>query len=270
MEPRKSQGKLRLVLQPTIIRIYKVAGIVALGAILIGLLSFLIINVFYFFNHTWVRPVVITPTHQKVIDASTTLADARLRASQFETERLEVNAELAQIDRVVATVDAYLVELGPLAVADAKAGIKTAEAGILRRHIDEARLQREEAIGRRISLQQRSQHMALRINEQGRLVDQLAASPYLRAMDRKVVLVFIPYSNLPNVKVDTKLYGCAWGLTLCSRVGRIISLLDGEVQELHPHDESIQRGVMAEIELSKPAAGGEKVLFAGGKPLWLF
>lgn len=268
MEPRKSQGKLRLVLQPTIIRIYKVAGIVALGAILIGLLSFLIINVFYFFNHTWVRPVVITPTHQKVIDASTTLADARLRASQFETERLEVNAELAQIDRVVASVDGYLAELGPL--NDPKAGIKSVDAALLRRQIDEAKLEREEAIGRRAALQQRAQHMALRINEQGRLVDQLAASPYLRAMDRKVVLIFIPYSNLPNVKVDTKLYGCSWGLTLCSRVGRIISLLDGEVQELHPHDESIQRGVMAEIELSKPTAGGDKVLFAGGKPLWLF
>lgn len=268
METRKSQGKFRLVLQPTLIKIYKVAGIVALGAILVGLLSFLIINVFYFFNHTWVRPVVITPTHQKVIDASTTLADARLRASQFETERLEVNAELAQIDRVVATVDKFLTELGPLAESDGK-GIKTIDVALLRRQIDEAKLEREEAIGRRGSLQQRAQHMALRINEQGQLVEQLAASPYLRAVGRKVVLVFIPYGNLPNVKVGTKLYGCSWGLTLCSRVGRIISLLDGEVQEMHPHDETVQRGVMAEIELSKPNAGGEKVLFAGGKPLWL-
>lgn len=270
MEQRKTQGKLRLVLQPTIIRIYKVAGIVALGAILLGLLSFLVINVFYFFNHTWVRPVVITPTHQKVIDASTTLADARLRASQFETERLEVNAELAQIDRVVVSADKYLGELGPLLTEAESKSIKTAELAILRRQIDEVQLQREEAIGRRAALQQRAQHMALRINEQGRLVEQLAASPYLRAVERRVVLVFIPYSNLPNVKVDTKLYGCSWGVALCSRVGRIISLLDGEAQELHPHDESIQRGVMAEIELSKPTAGGDKVLFAGGKPLWLF
>ncbi|NJM91017.1 MAG: hypothetical protein HC863_01740 [Myxococcales bacterium] len=111
--------------------------------------------------------------------------------------------------------------------------------------------------------------MVLRISEQEQLVERLASSPYLRAVERKVVIVFIPYSNLPNVKVDTKLYGCAWGLALCSRVGRVISLLDGEVQELHPHDESVQRGVMAEIELSKAAAGGDKVLFAGGKPLWL-
>ena len=108
------QGKLRLVIQPTIIRIYKAAGIVALGAILIGLASFLIINVFYFFNHTWVRPVVLSPTHQKVIDASTTLADARLRSSQFETERLEIDAELAQVDRLEASHQKLLAELEPL------------------------------------------------------------------------------------------------------------------------------------------------------------
>jgi hypothetical protein len=269
VEARKSQGKLRLVIQPTIIRIYKAAGIIALGAILVGLLSFLVVNVFYFFNHTWVRPVVLSPTHQKVIDASTSLADARLRASQFETERLEVAAELAQIDRVVASVDRYLADLGPMAEPDPK-GIKTAEAAMLRRQIDQARLDREAAMGRRDSLQQRSKHMALRISEQEQLVDRLASSPYLRAVERKVVIVFIPYTNLTNVKVGTKLYGCAWGLALCSRVGRVVSLLDGEVQELHPHDESVQRGVMAEIELSKSSAGGDKVLFAGGKPLWLF
>lgn len=269
VEVHKSQGKLRLVIQPTIIRIYKVAGILALGAILIGLFSFVVVNVFYFFNHTWVRPVVLSPTHQKVIDASTSLADARLRASQFETERLEVAAEIAQIDRVVAIVDKFLIDVSALPGSDAKTPLKSVEAGLLRRQIDEATLEREHAIGRRESLQQRSKHMVLRISEQEQLVERLASSPYLRAVERKVVIVFIPYTNLPNIQVGTKLYGCSWGLALCSRVGRVISILEGEVQELHPHDESVQRGVMAEIALSKDTAGGDKVLFAGGKPLWL-
>jgi hypothetical protein len=257
-----------LVIQPTIIRIYKAAGLVALGAILLGLLSFLIVNVFYFFNHTWVRPVVLSPTHQKVIDASTSLADARLRSSQFETERLEVAAELAHIDLVVSTTDKFLAEVAPLVEGEGKA-IKTTDAGLLRRQLDLARLEQAKAVGRRESLQQRSKHMALRITEQEQLVERLASSPYLRAVERKVVIVFIPYTNAGNVKVGTRLYGCRWGLALCSRVGRVISVLDGEVQELHPHDESVQRGVMAEIELSNAAAGGDKVLFAGGKPLWL-
>ncbi|HEY1546435.1 MAG TPA: hypothetical protein VGG28_01375, partial [Kofleriaceae bacterium] len=61
------------------------AGLFALIAILIGLLGFLVVNVFYFFDHSWVRPVVLSPTHQKVVEASTLLEDARLRASQLDT-----------------------------------------------------------------------------------------------------------------------------------------------------------------------------------------
>ena len=51
--------------------------------------------------------------------------------------------------------------------------------------------------------------------------------------------------------------------------GRITAILDGEVTDIHPHDESVQRGVMVEINVSDSAAS-DKVLFAGGKPLWLF
>jgi len=74
MEARKTP-KFWLAVQPTIIRLYKAAGLVALTAILIGLLGFLIVNIFYFFDHTWVRPVVLSPTHQKVVEASNQLND---------------------------------------------------------------------------------------------------------------------------------------------------------------------------------------------------
>src|SRR5579872_3402378 len=90
-----------IAIQPTIIRLYKVAGLVALTAILIGLVSFLTVNIFYFFDHTWVRPVVLSPTHQKVVEASTALADANLRDSQPDTEKLEIDAQLQEIDRTV-------------------------------------------------------------------------------------------------------------------------------------------------------------------------
>ena len=73
-----------------------------------------------------------------------------------------------------------------------------------------------------------------------------------------------------HIKVGTKLYGCSWGLVVCSRVGTIKATIDGEIQDIHPHDQSVQRGVMVEIQLSTPSAEGNTVLFAGGKPLWLF
>src|SRR5262250_3271101 len=100
MEARKTP-RFWVAVQPSIIRLYKVAGLVALTAILIGLLGFLVVNIFYFFDNSWVRPVVLDQRHQKVIEAQGQLADARLRASQLETEKLEIEAQLAEIKRAV-------------------------------------------------------------------------------------------------------------------------------------------------------------------------
>lgn len=269
MEPRKEDAKprFRLALQPVIVKIYKAVGVIALMAILVGLLSFLIVNIFYFFDHTWVRPVVLSPTHQRVIDASTQLADAKLRASQYKTEKLEIEAGLAEVDRVVASADKYIAETAPLVAATP---IKTSDAALLRRQIDQVILDRQRAEGQRPTLKERQSHIVLRIKEQEQFVNRLASSPYLRAAERKLVIAFVPYQNLKNVKMGTPLYGCSWGLVLCSRVGKIMGVIDGEVTDKHPHDESAQRGLMVEVQLSKPSAEEDRVLFAGSKPLWLF
>lgn len=263
MEARKTP-RFWVAVQPSIIRLYKIAGLVALTAILVGLLGFLVVNVFYFFDNSWVRPVVLSPTHQKVVEASGQLADARLRASQLATEKLEIEAQLAEIDRAVALDDKFLAEIGALADAP-----KTAEQWLLRREVDRAKLDRENQQGRRAPLQARLESLALRIKEQEQVVHRLEQSPYLRAVNGKVVLAFVPYTNLRHIKPGTKLYGCSWGLVMCSRVGKIKATIDGEVQDIHPHDQSVQRGIMVEIELTTPSAEGNSVLFAGGKPLWL-
>ena len=264
MEARKTP-RFWVAVQPSIIRLYKVAGLVALTAILVGLLGFLIVNVFYFFDNSWVRPVVLSPTHQKVVEASGQLADARLRASQLDTEKIEIEAQLAETERAVAVADKFLAEVGTFADAP-----KSAEQWLVRREVDRSKLDKANQLGRRAPLQSRLESLGLRIKEQEQVVHRLEQSPYLRAVNGKVVLAFVPYQNLKHIKVGTKLYGCSWGLVMCSRVGKIKATIDGEVQDIHPHDQSVQRGVMVEIELSTPSAEGNQVLFAGGKPLWLF
>src|SRR5215475_15795820 len=99
MQPRSSRPRFWIALQPSIVRVYKIAGLVALTAILVGLIGFLIVNIFYFFDHSWVRPVVLSPTHHRVVEASTQLADAKLRAAQLATEKLEIEGELAELER---------------------------------------------------------------------------------------------------------------------------------------------------------------------------
>ncbi|MDX2090498.1 MAG: hypothetical protein SFX73_21750 [Kofleriaceae bacterium] len=262
--PARPRTKFWVAIQPSIVKVYKVAGLVALTAILVGLIGFLVLNIFYFFDNTWVRPVVLSPTHQKVVEASTQLADAKLRLSTVETERVEIDAQLAEIERAVLVDEKFLTEVGSTVEKPA-----TPEQWLLRREVDRVKLDKDNAIGRRAPLHQRLESLKLRKAEQETVVKRIEASPYLRAINNKIVLAFVPYSNLRNVKLGTKLYGCAWGLVACSTVGKVTAVLDGEVTDIHPHDESVQRGIMVEIDVSSSAAG-EKVLFAGGKPLWLF
>src|SRR5882762_11768680 len=115
MQPRSTRPRFWIALQPSIVRIYKMAGLVALTAILVGLVGFLIINIFYFFDHSWVRPIVLSPTHQRVVEASTQLADSKLRASQLATEKLEIEGQLAEIERGIAADDTFIAEVGTAA-----------------------------------------------------------------------------------------------------------------------------------------------------------
>jgi len=263
METRTPRPRFWVALQPSIVRLYKIAGLVALTAILVGLVSFLVVNVFYFFDHSWVRPVVLTKSHHQVVEAQTQLADAKLRASQFSTEKTEIEDKLARLERVVKSSDKFLADLGTQAEAP-----KTPEQWLLRRQVDEAQLEKENAVGERVPLQQRLEGLKLRMEDQTKLVSRLAQSPYLKAVDHRVVLAFVPYDN-KHMKVGVKLYGCSWGLVACSNVGKITAVLDGEVTNQHPNNESTHRGQLVEIDVSEWAAG-QNVLFAGGKPLWLF
>src|SRR5436190_13041440 len=111
MESRTQRPRFWVALQPSIVRLYKIAGLIALTAILVGLIGFLVVNVFYFFDHSWVRPVVLEAKDQKVIEASTQLADAKLRASQFVTEKVEIDAELAEITRTIAVTDKFVADV---------------------------------------------------------------------------------------------------------------------------------------------------------------
>jgi hypothetical protein len=262
MQPRPSRPRFWMSLQPSIVRIYKAAGLVALTAILVGLVGFLIVNIFYFFDHTWVRPVSLSPTHQRVIEASTQLADVKLRASQLVAEKLEAEGQLLEIERVVATDDKFIAEVGN--VVDAP---KSPDQWLVRRELEKAKLEKDNAIGKRTPLTQRVESLKLRIKDQDAVVNRLAQSPYLKAIENRVTLAFVANQNLKNVKLGSPLYGCVWGLAWCKKVGTVKAVLDGEVQDVHPHDESIQRGLMVEVDVSEWGAS-ETVLFAGGKPLW--
>ena len=262
--PARKPPRFWVAMQPSIIRLYKVAGLFVLTAILVGLIGFLVVNIFYFFDHTWVRPVVLSPTHQKVVEASNQLTEARSRDSQLKAEQLDIESQLKAIDLKLTRDDVIAADAGLYKTP------KTAQEWLVHNQIEDAIVDKAVEADRRAPLKARLDSLTMLINDQDGLVTRLEKSPYLRAVNHKVVLAFVPYQNLRNVKLGTKLYGCSWGLVWCHVVGKVTATIDGEVQDIHPHDESIQRGIMVEVELSTPSAEGETVLFAGSKPLWLF
>jgi len=262
--PARKTPRFWIAMQPSIIRLYKVAGLVTLTAILVGLIGFLIVNIFYFFDHTWVRPMTLSPNHPKVIEVSNQLTEVRSKTSALKAEKLDIEAQLAAIDLTITRDDKTVADG---AGYDAP---KTSEAWLVHDRVEAAKLDKQIQGAHKVPLKARYDSLTLLIADQEQLQQRVEKSPYLRAVNANIVLAFVPYQNLRNVKLETKLYGCSWGLLMCHVVGKVKGTIDGEVENIHPHDESVQRGIMVEIELSTPSAAGETVLFAGSKPLWLF
>jgi hypothetical protein len=256
---------MRPIVQPMIIRMYKVVGIAALGTILIGLIAFMTVNVFYFFDKTWVRPVILTRGHERVLEANKALTAAQLERGRLDAEIKEVVNEGVRLDRVIKTEEAFEADYGSAALQ----APHDASGVILRRERDKAGLERQDAFDRKSSLEARIRELKGHLAEQDALIAQLRDSPYIQARDGRVTVAFVPYRNLENVHPGATLYGCEWSLIRCTQVGKVNELIEGEVTESHPHDGSVQRGLMVEIELTSPRAAELPVLFVGARPFWL-
>jgi len=251
-------GRLLQALQPAIVKLYRIAGMAALALILIGLIVFLTGTIFWFFNRSWVRPVILTPEHTKVAAASNALHDAKARLSDSTFKLLKAEDDLKRIDPQVARDDKWLADFASIA----KPSLQD------RAIADDKQAARDAATDRKRELEVEVKDLKTQLAEQDKEVSRLAASPYIRANDEKRVVGFVPYQNLSSIHPGIVLYGCDWGLIKCHTVGKVLSILEGEVQDVHPHDDSVQRGVMLEVELSDPDAAQENVLFAGSKPFW--
>lgn len=258
--------RTRFAIQPLVVKAYKVMGIVALGAILLGLILYLVNNVFYFFDNSWVRPVILSPSHDKVLAATSDVSEAQQRLDELELERAREAAAKGKLERVQAANAAFIAEMAP-SVVDAGKSLAAVSA---RRELQEAELDRQAALDDLAVTERELAILDTAIATQKAAVERLSSSYYLKARGEKIVVGFVPYDNLSEARPGTSLYRCSWGLVNCVEVGKVLSVLDGEVTERHPEKDKVLRGVMIEMQLSDERAGQDNVLFAGSKPFWIF
>ncbi|MBL8609806.1 MAG: hypothetical protein JNL38_20905 [Myxococcales bacterium] len=99
------------------------------------------------------------------------------------------------------------------------------------------------------------------------LETQLAERPIFRALEHRVDLAYVPYTQLDGVTPGATVLSCTWGLFSCRPVGRVAELVDGEVSQPDPWGH-VSRGQLAVLELDDPSAARKRTLRVrgGGSP----
>jgi uncharacterized coiled-coil protein SlyX len=100
-----------------------------------------------------------------------------------------------------------------------------------------------------------------------KMVTTISESPYLRAVEGKDTIAFVPYDNMGGVKPGAPLYACSMGPLFCSKVGQIVALMPGEMSFKHPLHNTQLRGQPVQVQLTDAHTAERKVLFAGGRPM---
>ena len=265
--------RVRLMAQTALIRSYKVVGLVALTGILIGLISFFTVNLFYLVNRSWVRPLMLSPTHSSVLNTMATLSAESARRDELVGERELLQAELVGIERILELNAEFQKQFeGTMEAQEAPnaRGARSYEAMVARRAFSESIIERERNAARKQAIERKIRTLDHAIARYDRIIEQIRESAYIVATEKHVQVAFVPYENLDEVAEGDRIYACRWGLVWCRSVGSVGPQLQGEVTDTHPNSGKPLRGVMVEIRLDEAAASKERTLFAGSKPFWIF
>lgn len=183
--------------------------------------------------------------HQLAQISSTNLSLAERQAA-FETESSELARQAKALDALLSDGNAPL----------------SYDALKIKRDYDASQLALSKAIAVRDTLR-------ASLTRQDELLATLRSSAYLRAATAGATVALVPYTNLENATPGAPLYACKLAMVWCHQVGRVVKVVQGEVQVRHPHKDAVVRGQMIELELTDADAAHDNVLFAGGKPLGL-
>ncbi len=123
---------------------------------------------------------------------------------------------------------------------------------------------------RRSPLSKKKNALEKIIESYTKLVESSGKSPLVRAASGPVMVAFVPYENLENMKDQSEIYGCYLEFFLCKKVGRIQQILPGEVVAKHPLSGRELRGQWVELQLDTLSSWAQDhSLIANHPPLFL-
>ncbi len=169
----------------------------------------------------------------------------------------EYQTRAADLQKQAQSLDAILTEKGG-------EGVLSYEVLHIKQEYELSRLDTAKAIENRKMLK-------ASLEREQSMIDSLQKSPYLRALADDASVAFVPYSNMDNVSIGAPVYRCALEMIFCSKVGKVVEIMPGEVSFKHPHRDKMLRGQMVSVDVDDDdaAAAEEDVLFVGGRPLFL-
>ena len=174
------------------------------------------------------------------------------KQAEYETRAAELEATTRSLDAILANAEGA----GDTALSYEVLQIK--------QQYQASRLELAKAIESRDTLK-------ASLARQDKLIAALKQSAYLRAINDKATVAFVPYGNMDVARKGAPVYACKLTMVFCYHVGEVVELLPGEVAGRHPHKDKSLRGQLVEIKLDQEnaSAGETEVLFVGGKPFIL-
>jgi hypothetical protein len=89
------------------VSIYKTLGTVLLSLILVGLVSYLGLQTFFFVSHGWLTPTVVSPTDPEILQLNAQLAQQAAARDKLLADKRDLEARLEQAERVLGSEEDF-------------------------------------------------------------------------------------------------------------------------------------------------------------------
>ncbi|HEY2515520.1 MAG TPA: hypothetical protein VGI39_31850 [Polyangiaceae bacterium] len=107
-----------MALNKSIVSAYKVMGFGILTTILLGLASFIATHLFYYVNHSWISPTVLSSSDPRVVQLRSSLATEAAHRDALLGQVFDLEAKRKDADRIAKTEQAFEAKYKLAARAD--------------------------------------------------------------------------------------------------------------------------------------------------------